>query len=90
MSKKLYVGNLLYEITDTQLRECFEQVGTVVSSNVIRFKDSGKSKGFGFVEMDTEEAAQKGLDLNGQDFQGRRLIVSEARPPKVDTSDYDN
>jgi len=85
--KKLYVGNLLYEMTDDQLREFFEQAGTVVSANIIRFKDSGKSKGFGFVEMETEEGSQKGLDLNGQDFEGRRLIVSEARPPKVNTFD---
>lgn len=74
-------------MTDDQLREFFEQAGTVVSATVIRFKDSGKSKGFGFVQMENEEGAQKGLDLNGQDFQGRRLIVSEARPPKVNTAD---
>ncbi len=90
MSNKLYVGNLLYEMTDDQLREFFEQAGAVVSANIIRFKDSGKSKGFGFVEMETEEGAQKGLDLNGQDFNGRKLIVSEARPPKANTSDYNN
>ncbi len=87
MSKKLYVGNLVYEVTDEQLREFFAQTGPVTSANVLRFKDSGKSKGFGFVEMETEEDAQKALDLNGQDFQGRRLIVSEARPPKPHTFD---
>ncbi len=74
-------------MTEDQLSELFAQAGTVVSANIIRFKDSGKSKGFGFVEMENEEGAQKGLDLNGQDFQGRRLIVSEARPPKVNTAD---
>lgn len=87
MSNKLYVGNLLYDMTEDQLREFFAQAGTVVSANIIRFKDSGKSKGFGFVEMENEEGAQKGLDLNGQDFQGRKLIVSEARPPKVNSAD---
>lgn len=87
MPNKLYVGNLLYKMTDDQLRECFELVGTVVSANILRFKDSGKSKGFGFVQMETEEGAQKGLDLNGQDFNGRKLIISEARPPKVNTAD---
>ncbi len=83
MSKKLYVGNLLYEISDDDLRELFGQAGAVLTANVIRFHDSGRSKGFAFVEMETEEAAQKAMDtLNGQDFKGRKLVVSEARPPR--------
>ncbi len=83
MSKKLYVGNLLYEISDEDLKEYFSQSGTVVSASVIRYHDSGRSKGFGFVEMETEEGAQKAIDtLNGQDLKGRKLIVSEARPPR--------
>ena len=83
MNKKLYVGNLLYETTDEELKDIFGQVGAVVSASVIRYQDTGRSKGFGFVEMDTEEAAQKAIDtLNGQDLKGRKLVVSEARPPR--------
>lgn len=83
MSKKLYVGNLLYEVTDEDLKTQFATLGNVVSATVIRFRDSGRSKGFGFVEMSTEEEAQKAIDtMNGQDFKGRKLVVSEARPPK--------
>lgn len=83
MSKKLYVGNLLYDISDEDLKELFAQAGTVLTANVIRYHDSGKSKGFAFVEMETEDGAQKAMDmLNGQDFRGRKLVVSEARPPK--------
>lgn len=83
MSKKLYVGNLLYEVSDEDLKEVFAPAGKVVSTSVVRYHDSGRSKGFGFVEMETEEEAQKAIDtLNGQDFKGRKLIVSEARPPK--------
>lgn len=83
MNKKLYVGNLLYETTDEELKDLFAQAGNVVSAAVIRYQDTGRSKGFGFVEMDTEEAAQKAIDtLNGQDLKGRKLVVSEARPPR--------
>ncbi len=83
MNKKLYVGNLLYEVTDEELKDLFVQAGTVVTATVIRYRDSGRSKGFGFVEMGTEEEAQKAVDtLNGQDLKGRKLVVSEARPPK--------
>lgn len=86
MSKKLYVGNLLYEITDDDLKTYFSTAGTVVSATVIRFRDTGRSKGFGFVEMTTEEEAQKAIDtLNGQDYKGRKLVVSEARPPREKT-----
>lgn len=83
MSKKLYVGNLLYEVSDEDLKEFFAPAGNVVSASIVRYHDSGRSKGFGFVEMETEEEAQKAIDsLNGQDFKGRKVIVSEARPPK--------
>lgn len=83
MSKKLYVGNLLYEVTDEDLKTQFTSAGNVVSAAVIRFRDTGRSKGFGFVEMSTEEEAQKAIDtLSGQDFKGRKLVVSEARPPR--------
>src|SRR3990170_5148110 len=83
MNKKLYVGNLLYETTDEDLKQTFSAAGNVVSATIIRYRDTGRSKGFGFVEMETEEAAQKAIDtLNGQDNKGRKLVVSEARPPR--------
>lgn len=83
MTNKLYVGNLLYEATEDELKELFGQSGAVTSATIIRFKDTGRSKGFAFVEMGSEEEAQKAVDaLNGQDYKGRKLIVSEARPPK--------
>jgi RNA recognition motif-containing protein len=82
VSKKLYVGNLLYEVNDDELRDLFMQAGNVVSAQVIRYHDSQRSKGFGFVEMESEEDAQKAMDMfNGQDHKGRKLVVSEARPP---------
>jgi RNA recognition motif-containing protein len=81
MGNKLYVGNLPFSITDDQLRDHFAQVGTVTSAQVIMDRFSGRSKGFGFVEMSTDdEAAQAISRLNGQDFEGRALTVSEARP----------
>src|SRR3990167_1861729 len=81
MNKKLYVGNLLYEATEDQLRDLFSQAGEVVSAQVIRFADSGRSKGFAFVEMIDEAAAQKDVEMyNEYDFMGRKLIVNEARP----------
>ncbi|CAN5137033.1 hypothetical protein BH09PAT2_BH09PAT2_02350 [soil metagenome] len=82
MNKKLYIGNLLYEVTDDQLRDQFSQAGTVVSAQVIRFADTGRSKGFGFVEMSSDEEAQKAVEMfNEQDLNGRKMIVNEARPP---------
>lgn len=81
MSKKLYVGNLVYEMEDAELSALFAQAGTVETATVIRFRDTGRSKGFGFVEMSSEEEAQKAIDtLNGSDQKGRKILVSEARP----------
>ena len=86
MSKKLYVGNLSYDADDAALKDHFAQAGNVVSATIIRFRDSGRSKGFGFVEFDSEESAQKAIDtFNGQEHMGRKLVVSEARPPKTTT-----
>ena len=83
MNKKLYVGNLLYEVNDDDLKELFMQAGNVVTATVIRFRDSGRSKGFGFVEMEDEAGSQKAIDMfNQQDYKGRKLVVSEARPPR--------
>jgi RNA recognition motif-containing protein len=81
MGKKLYVGNLPFSVTDDQLRDHFAQAGAVESAQVVMDRFSGRSKGFGFVEMSNDdEAAQAISKLNGQDFNGRALTVSEARP----------
>lgn len=81
MGAKLYVGNLSYAVTEDRLHQHFAQHGTVVSARIITDKFSGRSKGFGFVEMGSDEAAEKAISvLNGTDFEGRNIVVSEARP----------
>ncbi len=81
MGKKLYVGNLPFSATQGELDELFGQVGTVESVNIITDKFSGESRGFGFVEMATDEEAQAAIErLDGQDLKGRALKVNEARP----------
>lgn len=81
MAKKLYVGNLPYSATEDSLREFFSQAGTVESAAIITDKMSGRSKGFGFVEMSADEEAQAAIDtLNGKDMDGRAITVNEARP----------
>ena len=81
MGKKIYVGNLSYNMDDQGLAEIFSAFGTVESAKVITDRDSGRSKGFGFVEMASEEDAQKAIDqLNGKDFSGRNINVSVAKP----------
>ena len=81
MAKKLYVGGLSYSTTEDTLKETFSQAGTVETATVINDKLSGRSKGFGFVEMSTDEEAQKAIDmLNGKELDGRTLTVNEARP----------
>ena len=81
MAKKLYVGGLPYSTTDTELKDAFSQAGTVTSAVIIMDKMSGRSKGFGFVEMSSDEEAQKAIEMwNGKDFGGRSLTVNEARP----------
>ncbi|MEK7358187.1 MAG: RNA-binding protein [Bdellovibrionota bacterium] len=81
MGKKLYVGNLPYSANDQVLGETFAQFGTVESAKVIMDRDSGRSKGFGFVEMSSDEEAQTAISkLNGQDWEGRAMNVSEAKP----------
>ncbi|KKS42347.1 hypothetical protein A3H03_02875 [Candidatus Kuenenbacteria bacterium RIFCSPLOWO2_12_FULL_42_13] len=81
MATKLFVGNLPYEATDQSLTELFSQSGTVVSASVVINKFNNRSKGFGFVEMSTQEEANAAIEtLNGQEMGGRRIIVSEARP----------
>src|SRR3989442_11456742 len=80
MSKKIYVGNLSYQTTEGDLTTLFEQVGQVDSVNVITDRDTGRSKGFAFVEMSTEDADKAITQLNGTEVNGRTLTVNEARP----------
>ena len=81
MAKRLFVGSLPYSTTTNQLEEMFSAVGKVESVNIITDKFSGQSKGFGFVEMGSEEDAQKAVqELNGKEIDSRRIVVNEARP----------
>lgn len=81
MGKKLYVGNLAYGVSDSDLEQLFAAHGTVQSAQVIMDRDTGRSKGFGFVEMGSDQEAQAAIAaLNGQQVDGRSLTVNEARP----------
>ena len=81
MAKKLYVGGLSYNTTQDGLQNYFAQAGAVETATIIMDKMTGRSKGFGFVEMATEEDAQKAIEMfNGKEFEGRNLTVNEARP----------
>ena len=81
MGKKLYVGNLDYGVTDSALEQMFATHGTVESARVIMDRDTGRSKGFGFVEMGSDQEAQAAIAaLNGKEVDGRSLTVNEARP----------
>ncbi len=81
MATKLYVGGLPYSTTQDELRDAFSKAGTVTSSSIIMDKMTGRSRGFGFVEMESDSDAQKAIEMwNGQDFDGRKLTVNEAKP----------
>ena len=81
MGRKLYIGNLAYTTTDETLAQAFAPYGTVESAKIIMDRESGRSKGFGFVEMASDEEAQAAVSgMDGQSFEGRNLKVSEARP----------
>lgn len=81
MATNLFVGSLPYSTTDDELKAHFEQAGTVTSARVITERETGRSKGFGFVEMGSDEEAQKAIaELNGKELGGRELVVNEARP----------
>jgi len=81
MDKKLYVGNLSYNVDDRQLEEAFAAAGSVTSAKVITDRETGRSRGFGFVEMANEEDHQKAIEtMNGTELDGRPLKVNEARP----------
>ena len=81
MGKKLYVGNMSYDVDSSQLEQMFAAHGTVESAQVIADRDTGRSKGFGFVEMSSDAEAQQAIErLNGHELDGRRLTVNEAKP----------
>ena len=80
MQAKLYVGNLSYNATEEELNSLFSKFGTIQSAEIIKDRYTGQSKGFAFVQMSSSEEAQKALELNGSDFLGRNINVSEARP----------
>ena len=80
-NQKIYVGNLDYNVTGDQLGQLFAAAGTVVSATVVSDKYSGRSRGFGFVEMSSPDEVKKAIEMfNGKDFEGRNLVVNEARP----------
>ena len=81
MGKRLYVGNLPYTISDSELQQLFEQHGSVTSAQVVMDRDTGRSKGFGFVEFGNDDEARNAISaLSGQEYGGRALTVNEARP----------
>jgi len=83
MAKKLYIGSLSYDTTENTLKDTFAQAGTVESVAIIMDRISGRSKGFGFVEMSSEEEAQKAIEMfDGKELDGRTIVVNEARPMK--------
>ena len=83
MAKKLFVGGIAWKTTEDALRAAFEQAGTVESATIITDRMSGRSKGFGFVEMATEEEAQAAIEMwHEKELDGRTIVVNEARPPR--------
>ncbi|MGW8185147.1 MAG: RNA recognition motif domain-containing protein [Candidatus Moraniibacteriota bacterium] len=91
MAKKLYVGNLPYALKDADLNQLFTQAGAVESAVIINDKATGRSKGFGFVEMTSDEDAQKAIEMfDAQELEGRKLTVNEARPmqPREDRGGF--
>ncbi len=81
MTNKLYVGSLSFDTVEDSLKDLFSQAGTVASASIIIDKFSGRSKGFGFVEMSSEEEAKKAIEMfNGKELDGRNIIVDEAKP----------
>ncbi len=92
MATKLFVGSLPWAVDDQALADLFKEFGTVASAKVIMDRETGRSKGFGFVEFDDDEAAKAAINkLNGTDLQGRTIVVSEARPlePRPPRHDFD-
>jgi RNA recognition motif-containing protein len=84
MNKKLYIGNLASGVTEQELKDNFSTVGNIVSLAIIKDKFSGLSKGFGFIEMETEEAAKEAIaQFNGGELHGKVIVVNEAKPPRT-------
>jgi cold-inducible RNA-binding protein len=90
MSKKLYVGNLSFQTTENDLTNLFEQAGQIESITIITDRDTGRSKGFGFVEMDSQDAEKAIAQFNGTEFNGRSLTVNEARPREERSNNRSN
>ncbi len=89
MGKKIYVGNLPFSATNDALNELFSKFGSVDSAKIVMDRDTGRSKGFGFVEMSTDDQAAAAIDkLNGSDMGGRNLVVNEARPMEPRTGGF--
>jgi RNA recognition motif-containing protein len=89
MSKKIYVGNVNYAATEDELEDLFNQYGTVLSVNIVTDRDTNRSKGFAFVEMEDNDAADKAIaEMNNQEFQGRNLRVNEAQQRKPRRNNY--
>jgi len=81
VSKKIYVGNLSYKVTEDDLKDLFAEFGTVTEINVITDRETGRPRGFAFVEMDSDDEATKAINsLNGKELQDREIVVNEARP----------
>ena len=91
MATRLFVGSLAYSVTDDELRDFFASAGNVVSASVIMDRETNRSKGFGFVEMGSDDEAKAAIDqLNGKDLNGRAITVSEARPREERPRTFDN
>jgi len=87
MAKKLYIGNLPYSTDEDELEKAFSRWGSVSSVKIIKDRETGRSRGFGFVEMISEDAAEDAIkNMHGQDYEGRELTVCEARPPQTSRS----
>ena len=81
MSKKIYVGNLSYKVTEDDLKDLFAEFGALTSVNVITDRETGRPRGFAFVEMDSDDEATKAINsLNGKELQDREIVVNEAKP----------
>jgi RNA recognition motif-containing protein len=88
MFMNIYVGNLPYSATENSMRDLFEGYGAVTTSKIVTDKFTGSSRGFGFIEMPNADEAQKAIDeLNGKDFEGRKIVVNESRPRETTGND---
>lgn len=84
MAKKLFIGSVSWNTTDQGLKDAFSQAGTVVKAEILMDRMTGRSRGFGFVEMSSDEEAQKAIDMwNGKELDGRKIVVNEARPQEA-------